>query len=96
MKTYSYKNRKVYIKYTTYANNGCLAVQMFTASDNEPYAVITVNLCSLMQDESFAFVDENNLPGIGKWLEANEIAIPTGFIETSGFCRYQLYAFNNA
>lgn len=96
MTTYKYKNRKVNIEYTTYANNNSLAVQMFSASDHELYTVITVNLCSMMQDGCFAFVDENNNPGIGKWLEANKIAVPTGFIEISGFCHYQLYAFNNA
>lgn len=97
MKTYSYKNRKVYIKYTTYANNGCLAVEMLSPDDEKYYDVITVNLNNcMMQGDTTAFVDTNNLPGIGKWLERHGIARPLGIYQQSGFCRYQLYAFNNA
>ena len=42
-----------------------------------------------------AFVDENNLPGIGAWLRKNKIASPLGYKERSGFCQYELYAFHH-
>jgi hypothetical protein len=38
-----------------------------------------------------AFLDENNLPGIGDWIEKNDLGIRMGVTATSGFCRYQLY-----
>ena len=60
-----------------------------------PYATLTVNLPSsegLAVNEQF--VDENNLPGIGQWLENAGIATPTGQFCQSGFCTYQAYAFN--
>ena len=94
MKTYNYNGLNVYLKATSYANNGSLAVQMLSGDDNEFYDVITVNLGSFLQTEQLAFVDYNNLPGIGQWLESNGIAAPTGFCQTSGFCKYQLYEFH--
>lgn len=93
MKTYNYNGLNVYLKATSYANNGSLAVQMLSGDDNEFYDVITVNLGSFLQTEQLAFVDDNNLPGIGQWLESNGIAAPTGFCQASGFCKYQLYEF---
>ena len=94
MKTYNYNGLNVYLKATSYANNGSLAVQMLSGDDNEFYDVITVNLGSFLQTEQLAFVDDNNLSGIGQWLESNGIAAPTGFCQTSGFCKYQLYEFH--
>lgn len=94
MKTYNYNGLNVYLKATSYANNGSLAVQILSGDDNEFYDVITVNLDSFLQSEELAFVDDNNLPGIGQWLESNGIAAPTGFCQTSGFCKYQLYEFH--
>ena len=60
-----------------------------------PYGVATVNLQEsdmLPVDEQF--VDENNMPGIGKWLQENGIAQPTGKLACSGFCCYEAYRFN--
>lgn len=94
MKTYNYNGHNVYLKATSYTSNGSLAVQMLSGDDNEFYDVITVNLGSFLQTEQLAFVDDNNLPGIGQWLEANGIASPTGFYQTSGFCKYPLYEFH--
>ena len=52
-------------------------------------------LCGhLLQTDSLAFVDENNLPGIGAWLKKNKIASPLGYKERSGFCQYELYNFH--
>ena len=38
-----------------------------------------------------AFLDENNLPGIGKWIEENGLGVNMGYLAASGFCRYPLY-----
>lgn len=60
-----------------------------------PYGVATVNLPeSEMLDLCEQFVDENNMPGIGKWLQENNIAKPSGHIAFSGYCTYQSYRFN--
>ena len=95
MKTLKFKNTEVKLSFDTYRNNGTLAVLMNTVPDDDLYAVITVNLGSLLQTDSLAFVDENNLPGIGAWLKKNKIASPLGYKERSGFCQYELYAFHH-
>lgn len=60
-----------------------------------PYGIATVNLPeSEMLPPNEQFVDENNLPGIGKWLQKNGIASPTCQLAMSGYCTYQAYRFN--
>lgn len=59
--------------------------------DGEKYAVVTVNLNHPMQSDSMAFLDENNYPGIGKWIERYHLGRQMGFVAASGFCRYPLY-----
>ena len=61
--------------------------------DDEPYGAVTVNLCHPLQSDELAFVDENNMPGIGKWLERNHIALPMCMNARCGFCEYPLYMF---
>lgn len=90
-KTYTLSGKTVTVHKQEYRNNGTLAVQVFR--NGEPSEVITVNLNSPMQSDVLAFVDENNNPGIGKWLKRNHIAVPMGCSERSGFCTYPLYAF---
>ena len=60
----------------------------------EQSGVITVNLGSPLQTDRLAFVDENNLPGIGAWLKKNGIASPLGYKQRSGLCQYELYSFH--
>ena len=94
MKTLKFKGTEVSLSFDTYQNNGTLAVLMNTVPDEDLYAVITVNLCCPLQTDRLAFVDENNLPGIGAWLKRNKIASPLGYKQRSGFCQYELYSFN--
>ena len=61
------------------------------SQDGEEYAVVTVNLNHPMQSDDKAFLDENNYPGIGKWIEENQLGMQTGFVAASGFCKYPLY-----
>ena len=94
MKTLKINDTEVKLSFESYRNNGTLAVEMITVPDEDLYAVITVNLCCPLQTDRLAFVDENNLPGIGAWLRKNKIASPLGYKERSGFCQYELYNFH--
>ena len=74
-----------------FSQSGRMAEETFVV----PYGVATVNLPDsghLPPDEQF--IDENNLPGIGDWLQRNNIAKPTGKIGFSGYCAYPAYKFN--
>ena len=90
MKYYNYKGTKVYLQKDEYRNNGTLAVLMYTV-DVELYGCVTVNLNHPLQSDSMAFLDENNLPGIGKWLTKMKLGIAMGVNARSGFCTYPLY-----
>ena len=96
MKTLKFNDTEVKLSFESYRNNGTLAIEMITVPDEDLYAVITVNLGSFLQTDRLAFVDENNLPGIGAWLKRNKIATPLGYKQRSGFCQYELYSFNRA
>lgn len=89
MKRYDYKGTEVTVTKDTYWD-GTVALVMNTA-DGEQFAVATVNLLHPRQSESSAFLDENNLPGIGEWIERNGLGKRTGVTAVSGFCRYPLY-----
>ena len=91
MKTYDYKGTKVSLEKTEYRNNGTVAL-ILNKEDGELYAVATVNLNHPLQSNSLAFLDENNLPGIGKWIEENGLGLKIGYQVESGFCRYPLFA----
>ena len=97
-KCYEYRGHRVAISYTTYRKTGTLAVLMnYIDGEMEcDYDVISVNLCSGLQDEQTAYVDTNNIPEIDRWLEENGIAEDTGVRTVSGFCTYPLMVFNNA
>ena len=90
MKTYDYKGTKVSLEKTEYRNNGTVAL-VLNKEDGEFYTVATVNLNHPLQSESLAFLDENNLPGIGKWIEENGLGVNMGYLASSGFCRYPLF-----
>ena len=90
MKTYDYKGKKVYLQKEEYRNNVTLAVLMFT-EDGDLYGTVTINLNHPLQSDTLAFLDENNLPGIGKWLKSKNLGISMGVNARSGFCTYPLY-----
>lgn len=98
---------KVRCDYSCYMHNGTVAMRLFCTDrripENAdltrqyciPYATVTVNLdVSSLLPYDHQFIDENNLPGIGKWLSDNGIAQPTGIIAPSGYCIYEAYRFN--
>lgn len=90
MKLYTYKGTKVYLKEEEYRNGRTLAVAMYT-KDGDLYDVITTNLMDPIQSKSLAYLDENNHPGIGKWMERRRLAIPMYVNTRSGYCVYPLY-----
>ena len=90
MKYYNYKGNKVFLQKEEYRNNGTLAILMFK-EDGELYGSVTVNLNHPLQSDSMAFLDENNLPGIGKWLTKKKLGISMGYNACSGFSHYPLY-----
>ena len=90
VETNIYNGTKVFLEKGEYRNNGTLAVLMFK-EDGELYGNVTVNLNHPLQSDDMAFLDENNLPGIGKWLKKKKLGIDMGVKATSGFCTYPLY-----
>ena len=94
-KIYDFRGVKVSLRKESYRTNGTLAVIMDEVESGDEYAVMTVNLCSPMQDGSrLAFVDTNNIEGIDKWLVGQGLATTIGEHAASGFCTYPLMSFN--
>ena len=53
MKALKFNNTEVSLNFTTYRNNGTLAVQMNTVPDKDLYGVVTVNLgCPLASQQN--------------------------------------------
>jgi hypothetical protein len=40
---------------------------------------------------TLAFLEENNMPGIGKWLRKHKLGVDMGVKAASSFCTYPLY-----
>lgn len=94
MKTYIYNGEEIYLQKEEYRNNGTTAVLMYTMT-GDLCGAVTVNLNSPMQGDSLVFLDTNNMTGIDKWLEENNLALPLCYCERSGFCSYPLYMLTN-
>ena len=71
----------MYLQKEEYRNNGTLAVLMYK-EDGDLYGCITVNLNHPLQSDTLAFLDENNMPGIGKWLRKKKLGIDMGVSAT--------------
>lgn len=87
---YKYNGQEVYLEKDSYRNDGTLAVSMHLP-DGELFDVITVNLRNAIQSDSMAFLDINNYPDIGKFIERNKLGAPMYINMRSGFCTYPLY-----
>ena len=80
------------IQETTYTSNNTLAIEII--DNNEPYAVLTVNLPQYsFKDPRVQFVDTNNFPNAEEFIKKNNLGEPLGFYGQSGFCTYPLYYF---
>ena len=91
-KIFNYDGCRVLLETAKYTNDS-LAVNMFS-DDGELYGDVTVNLNHPMQSETMAFLDENNMPGIGRWIEENGLGSDTGIRARYGYCVYPLYQFD--
>lgn len=100
---------EVRCRFASYSFNGTLAMELLCKVDSDiaegffekdhlfcmPFGVVTVNLeTSSLLPLNVQFVDENNMPGIGKWLESNGIAKATGVCLKSGYVTYRAFEFN--
>jgi len=90
---YKFEGCRVYLETAEYKNN-TLAIVMYTFA-GERYGTVTVNLNHPLQSKHMAFLDENNMPGIGKWIEKNGLGSFTGVKACSGFCVYPLYSLDS-
>ena len=90
MKYYTYNGTKVRLEKQEYRSNGTVALAMYT-QNGELYDVITVNLQDRMQSDSMAYLDVNNHPNIGNWLQRRGLALPMYYTQRSGFVEYPLY-----
>lgn len=102
----SYPSEQVRCEFCSYHYNGTMAMRLYGTDSRipestdiskqycVPYANVTVNLdVSHLLGYDQQFIDESNLPGIGRWLEENGIARPTGIIAPSGYNMYEAYQF---
>ena len=73
--------------------DGTLAVVTVDVTDREEpeqFAMLTVNLCDLRQDDRCAFFDGNNCGSLFSQLVSHRIIQSVPVFAVSGFCRYQL------
>ena len=96
--TYEFYNKKysVYFELAQYVNTENMAVMMLTDDEvnDAPFGTCTVNLGMRLQ-MGYAYIDENNLPGITSFLEENRLGSRiSGCTAMSGFCTYQLFKFD--
>jgi hypothetical protein len=84
----TYQNTEVKLYTDHYATNGNIAILMI-AEDGDIFTIISKNVQPLA-DSCFA-VDENNNPGIAKWLIGNNISEDTGGAVHSGYVKYPVH-----
>lgn len=90
-----FDGQEVSLNFTTYQDNGRLALQMLDENGMH-YGVVTVNLVNeKLSNERSSFIDTNNWgEDIIDWLEDNNLGHTTGLYGLSGFCVYPEFEFN--
>lgn len=76
-------------------SEGNLAITMTTWEEGvpEPWNILTVNLSGI-RDKNCAYIDTNNNgEEILAWIIRHGLAVPTGYIQRSGYCLYPEYRF---
>lgn len=96
MTEFIYEGNQVIPQFTTYQDNGRLALMLIDAESGEMYSVVTVNLSDEnITNERCAFLDTNNNGDtITDWLEKHGFGKWTGGFGFSGFCIYPEFVFN--
>ena len=90
------KEFKVSFVTDTYVDNDNLYVGLEVHNDDgstDFFCDITVNIGEKCNADC-AFVDDNNIPRMERWLCENGIATPTGNFGLSGFCVYSEFRFD--
>ena len=90
MKALKFNNTEVSLNFTTYRNNGTLAVQMNTVPDKDLYGVITVNLGCPLQNDTAAGIGEHFHKGKGTDDFLDEVDIRV--LEIGGELLYPLFS----
>ena len=83
----------VYLFRTRYVVDGSLAVMMMY-EDGEVLADVTKFLEPTASDR-LAYVDENDAPWMGEFLQREGLAFPTGRSRESGLCTYRQFRFTH-
>ena len=96
MMEFIYEGNQVIPQFTTYQDNGRLALMLVDAEYGEMYSVATVNISDEnIANERCAFLDTNNNGDtITDWLEKHGFGKWTGRFGFSGFCIYPEFEFN--
>lgn len=90
------KVRPIQLSIATYLN-GNLAISMtdWSSGEPEPWNVLTVNL-GFPMGKNCAYIDTNNNGNdILAWIVRHGLAVPTGHVGSSGYCRYPEYRFRD-
>ena len=95
MEEFKYEGNSVIPQFTTYQDNGRLALTLLDTEYMELYAVLTVNIHDNLSNERCAFLDTNNCGDyVVSWLETHNFGKWTGRWGLSGFCSYPEFEFN--
>lgn len=89
------KEFDIYLILDNYLENDNLYVGMITTNNGfpEPFGDLTVNI-GIKCEENYSYIDINNNPNIIQWLIDNNLGIPTGDMNWSGFVLYPEFKFN--
>ena len=76
-----------------YLNKGALAVLLLEEESGEEFAVLTVNIDGVAEN-NFSYVDTNNNKWAVEFIEENKLGVDTGGVGFSGYCVYPLFKFD--
>ena len=95
MEEFEYQGNTVIPQFTTYQNNGRLALMLVDTEYGEMYSVVTVNIPDEdILNERCSYIDTNNGGDYAfEWLERHGFGKWTGRFGFSGYCTYPEFEF---
>ena len=90
IKSYSWKNIKVDMELTSYANWG-MAIVLRDKNNKEERGVLSKWICPL--PENWMAVDTNNIPNAESFINRYNLGSKVDFVQ-SWFCTYPIYSMN--
>ncbi len=84
---------KVKVVSDNYLDRGALAVLLLEEENGEEFAVLTVNIDGVAEND-LSYVDTNNNKWAIEFIEENSLGVDTGAVGFSGYCVYPLFKFN--